>query len=509
VRAGEDLATLKKAARTMTGEDTEDVERLLEALRAVRREAARQAFDCAKLAPPSESEARWGRIGAMANGVSSKTADLAHAVAEVVANSAAYAVERLVLWEKGLGIALAGEQCPMCEADTLTTAKRAELQGRLDASRASVAADRKVGQFSGDAATLVGQMNDAIAHALRPGISTADAALLDRLFADQPAVLAAFVSTNESLTARAASVTAAAAALTTYLLSIPGRLGDARNAPDIVAEGEALPRAFANSVSDLQEAVRRYQTAWREFEPVLSSRIASTEKVAAIDATGKALVAVPQMSHIAAYDVVLERSLGLMQSAETALKTHRATLLTTRGAEMSTLYDLMNPGSDVRFARMIPATDSLRLEATSFGVAMSAAANLSECQLNCLGLAVALMQATTPGSPFEFVLLDDPVQSMDDAHCEAFLASVLPQLIEDHGKQVIVLSHLTPIVDRARALNINRRVRVYNFENYLRTGPEIVGKHPRSTAGFSRARVAVDDYDGFWLKRPQRLRAFR
>jgi wobble nucleotide-excising tRNase len=107
-------------------------------------------------------------------------------------------------------------------------------------------------------------------------------------------------------------------------------------------------------------------------------------------------------------------------------------------------------------------------------VAMSAAANLSECQLNCLGLAVALMQATTPGSPFGFVLLDDPVQSMDDGHCEAFLASVLPQLIEDHGKQVIVLSHLTPIVDRARALNINRRVRVYNFENYLRTGPEIV-----------------------------------
>jgi energy-coupling factor transporter ATP-binding protein EcfA2 len=474
VRAGEDLAALKTAARRMTGEDTEDVERLLEALRALRSEAVRQAFDVRTLAPATDSDARWERTAAMAGELASKTAELAQAVATVVANSAAYAVERLVLWEKGLIVAPTGDQCPMCEADTLTAEKRAELRGRLDASRTSVAADRKIGQLSAQAASLIGQMKDAISHALRPGVSAADAALLDRLFADEPARLAAFVAINEALSARTASMTAAATALTGYLESIAGRLGDLANAPAIVAEGEALPCALAAAVSDLQEAARRYQAAWGEFEPLLSSRIASSENVAAIDAINEALLATPQMSHIAAYDILLERSLALMQAAETALKTHQATLLTTRGAEMSTLYDLMNPGSDVRFARMVPATDSLRLEATSFGVAMSAAANLSECQLNCLGLAVALMQATTPGSPFGFVLLDDPVQSMDDEHCEAFLASVLPQLIGDHGKQVIVLSHLTPIVDRARALNIDRRVRVYNFENYLLTGPVIV-----------------------------------
>jgi hypothetical protein len=51
---------------------------------------------------------------------------------------------------------------------------------------------------------------------------------------------------------------------------------------------------------------------------------------------------------------------------------------------------------------------------------------------------------------------------------------VLPRLLDQHGKQVIVLSHLAPIVDPARALNIDRDVRVYHFENYARTGPEIV-----------------------------------
>ena len=87
---------------------------------------------------------------------------------------------------------------------------------------------------------------------------------------------------------------------------------------------------------------------------------------------------------------------------------------------------------------MEPGTDSMKLNATSFGTRMSAAANLSECQLNCLGLSMWLMRATTPASPFGFVLLDDPVQSMDDDHTEAVIADVVPHLLDQHGKQVII-----------------------------------------------------------------------
>jgi energy-coupling factor transporter ATP-binding protein EcfA2 len=470
----EDLAALKTAAGTIAGEQSDDVESLLAGLRTRREELARQVFKSATLMPPADSDARWARVTAIAEGVGRNTGELAQAVATAVAGAAAYAAERLALWEKGLGIAPAGDQCPMCEADTLTPVKRAELQGRLDSAHASVAANKRIVELSGQAATAVGQLTDAIAQALRPGMSGADPAVLERLFSGEPAAIAPFVAANDALVAATASMKAAAAALIAHLRSISARLGDPRNAPAVVADGEALPRAFAISVAALEEGARRYRTQWRAFEPVLSSRIASSEQLARIDAIDKALRATPEIGHLAAYDLVLERSQGLMQSVEAALRTHQEALLATRGGEISALYDLMNQGSDVRFARMVPATDSLKLEATSFGVAMSAAANLSECQLNCLGLAVALMQATTPNSPFGFVLLDDPVQAMDDQHCEAFLASVLPQLLEQHGKQVIVLSHLTPIVDRSRALSIDRRVRVYHFENYLRTGPVIV-----------------------------------
>ena len=105
---------------------------------------------------------------------------------------------------------------------------------------------------------------------------------------------------------------------------------------------------------------------------------------------------------------------------------------------------------------------------------MSAASNLSECQLNCLGLSTYLMRASTPGSPFGFILLDDPVQSMDDGHAEAFIADIIPHLLDDHKKQVIVLSHTKKITDRLRQLNQDRLTRLYHFESYERNGPVLI-----------------------------------
>ena len=113
----------------------------------------------------------------------------------------------------------------------------------------------------------------------------------------------------------------------------------------------------------------------------------------------------------ARYDTILAETQDLIRSVEQALQTKQTLLLQTHRVEVKALYDLLNPGANVVFDRMEPGTDQIKLHASSFGVQMPAAPNLSECQLNCLGLSVWVMQATTPGSPFGFIVLDDPVQS--------------------------------------------------------------------------------------------------
>jgi hypothetical protein len=122
---------------------------------------------------------------------------------------------------------------------------------------------------------------------------------------------------------------------------------------------------------------------------------------------------------------------------------------------------------------MEAATDAIKLYAESFGRQIHAAPCLSQSQLNCLGLSVYIMRATTPGSPFRFVVFDDPVQSMDDEHSESFIQHVIGRLLDEHELQVIVLSHLQGITDRLRELNYHRRFLAYRIDQFERSGPSI------------------------------------
>jgi hypothetical protein len=162
-----------------------------------------------------------------------------------------------------------------------------------------------------------------------------------------------------------------------------------------------------------------------------------------------------------------------MQKTEAVLQRKQIELLDARGKDIKATYDQLNPGASVGFEAMEPGNEQLRLHASSFGVRMSAAANLSECQLNCLGLSFWLVRATTPGSPFGFILLDDPVQSMDDDHCEAFVSTLVPALLNQHRRQVIILSHEGRLIARIRDLNRSRDAIIYHYDGYERVGPSI------------------------------------
>jgi energy-coupling factor transporter ATP-binding protein EcfA2 len=68
----------------------------------------------------------------------------------------------------------------------------------------------------------------------------------------------------------------------------------------------------------------------------------------------------------------------------------------------------------------------------------TALAVMSQGELNCLALSLFLPRAMLPESPFRFVVIDDPVQSMDPAKVDG-LARVLTDAARD--RQVIVFSH--------------------------------------------------------------------
>lgn len=87
-------------------------------------------------------------------------------------------------------------------------------------------------------------------------------------------------------------------------------------------------------------------------------------------------------------------------------------------------------------------------ETEAFGV-------MSQGELQALALAIFIPRATSPESPFRFLVFDDPIQAMDPSKIDGFL-EVLTSLA--NGRQVIVLTHDNRLPAAIRASRAPARI---------------------------------------------------
>ena len=116
----------------------------------------------------------------------------------------------------------------------------------------------------------------------------------------------------------------------------------------------------------------------------------------------------------------------------------------------------------------------VKVGAKSYGVELSSAvSSLSESKLNALGLCMSIATALRAPGPWQFLILDDPIQSWDEEHEVQFI-EVLRSLADKENKQVVLLSHRDQWIEQVslgcRAINGIR----YRITGYTREGPHIV-----------------------------------
>jgi hypothetical protein len=95
------------------------------------------------------------------------------------------------------------------------------------------------------------------------------------------------------------------------------------------------------------------------------------------------------------------------------------------------------------------------LKVTVDGAPAEALGVMSQGELHSLALSLFLPRATLPDSPFRFICVDDPVQSMDPARVEG-LARVLADTAKT--RQVIVFSHDDRLSEAVRRLGLPARI---------------------------------------------------
>lgn len=135
----------------------------------------------------------------------------------------------------------------------------------------------------------------------------------------------------------------------------------------------------------------------------------------------------------------------LVTKLEVAEKRHMEDALKTLSDDTARYYEEMSPGHHIKITG-ISVRDTKRrqaaLEATSHGTKVNPVTMFSEAEANCLGLSLYFSQRVDRNPGWSMIMLDDPVQSMDQGHEEGLLG--LLTRISRAGRQVIVMTHSRP-----------------------------------------------------------------
>lgn len=131
----------------------------------------------------------------------------------------------------------------------------------------------------------------------------------------------------------------------------------------------------------------------------------------------------------------------------------------------------------------------VEMAVTVDGVPGAALGVMSQGELNALALSLFVPRATLPESPFRFMVIDDPVQSMDPARVDG-LARVLEDVSRE--RQVVVFTHDDRLRDSLARLGIAARVievtRREGSQVELREARDPVGRYVEDAVALAKTR---------------------
>ncbi|MFI7605875.1 AAA family ATPase [Micromonospora sp. NPDC049366] len=221
------------------------------------------------------------------------------------------------------------------------------------------------------------------------------------------------------------------------LRKVPGE--PAELAAHLGARYPAVVRAARAARAYAEEFLRRRDTGWQR---------AAAELRAWVDAAGALSQREATLARLkAARSWLRATAVGLRNERLAPFAEHSQRIWAQLRQESNVELGAMTlEGSTTRRRVAFPVSVDGADNGTALGV-------MSQGEMHALGLATFLPRSCAPESPFRFVVVDDPVQSMDPAKVDG-LARVLAELAED--RQVVVFTHDTRLPDAVRRLDLGR-----------------------------------------------------
>lgn len=169
--------------------------------------------------------------------------------------------------------------------------------------------------------------------------------------------------------------------------------------------------------------------------------------------------------------ILLQRIDKIREKLEQYEKIEVSRLLNEHAQEIKKYYEKLNPKDKFQFSGIEVkggARRQAKLKAEAFGKDINPITIFSEAHTNSLALSIYFPQRVDRNSTWETVILDDPVQSMDENHSQALI-----EILANIKKQVIVLTHSKLFFRRLCARFGHKRPIVYLFYYNEDAGPSI------------------------------------
>ncbi len=400
--------------------------------------------------------------------------------------------------------------CPVCGTEhALTPARIAALRERVEATagfrRAQRSAREELTAYraalqAARAATLAlsppaaqfteEQVNDAAAAASAvtggPTDLTSTAQLAAAMSAQQEAAVESLDAAVAAITAALRTIDGGATVATEDLASV---CATAASATLVLGEARtAFVKAVGAVLGPVRVALDEQQgtSGWSAL-----LRLARDPDGLAADLRARTAVAVVRAEYGAAKRQIDGANLDVFNAK-----------FADMSEEIGRWWALLRPDEPVQFKRAVPRGTGRRAVALEAALLVEGGEDLvrdalgvfSDSQLNALGLAAFLARAAMQQTGF--IVLDDPVQSGDDAHRDTFIEYVVPGLLAA-GLQVIVL---TFGYNLNRVLTLAQPLDGYRVSLDDPTAGSVVVK------GTHTAAALLDDAKGF-IKEGQALRA--
>ena len=393
--------------------------------------------------------------------------------------------------------------CPFCAAESLTPERLAALR---EAVAETIEGQSAISKALAEVRALVPAVATQVGEVKKLVPTQPQATDVQRIQDIVGAGASAYLASSQELSGHLERHGTAYAALEESQKAVEESLSFGRVPAGADDLGEALAR-YKVEVNALPAFINAYAATYSQLDPAIRAGLSSAADVKKIERTISALERWKDVQVSQAFRDVERIFTDLVGDIRTFIKRKQKEVLATRDQEIKDWYAMLNPASDVAYDGMTPGTDNLELRARTYSKTMFAAPNLSTSQLNCVGIAIYLACATRKGTPFKTLLIDDPLQSMDDEHTEAFKKQVIERLLT-HGYHVIVLTHMQLLANDVESLYRNRGAVLYKMSHYSRSGPSIDWKGPQLVRLLESVRRNKDGNEQYRQQATLNLRIF-